>query len=104
MEEGMEIGKRARQLFPGGVLIPPQEIELAANQTARLIADQKVPTIFEATFCVEGYVAKADVLLRDKRGWHPLEVKSPAVLPVHSPTSNYKERYLELHVEYMRKP
>ncbi len=76
MEEGSEIGRRARLLYPDGVLIPPQKSEAAAEQTARLMADRTVSTIFEATFCVDGYVAKADILLRAKRGWHLLEVKS----------------------------
>jgi hypothetical protein len=76
MEEGSEIGRRARLLYPAGVLIPPQKSDSAAIQTARLMADRKVSAIFEATFCIDGYVAKADILLRAKRGWHLLEVKS----------------------------
>ena len=76
MEEGVEIGRRARLLYSGGVLVPWQKSESAAKQTARLMADRKVSAIFEATFCVEGYVAKADILIRKKRGWHLMEVKS----------------------------
>ena len=76
MEEGIEIGRRARLIFPGGVLVPWKKSEAAAEQTARLMADRKVSAIFEATFCVDGYIAKADILLRAKRGWHLLEVKS----------------------------
>lgn len=76
MEEGTEIGRRARLLFPNGVLVPQQRTEAAAGQTAQLMADRKVAAIFEATFCVDDYVAKADILLRAKRGWHLLEVKS----------------------------
>lgn len=76
MEEGQEIGRRARLLFPDGVLVPWQKTEAAVKQTARLMADRMVPAIFEATFCAGDYVAKTDVLLREKRGWHLLEVKS----------------------------
>ena len=76
MEGGSEIGRRARLLYPRDVLVPPQKSESAAEQSARLMADRKVSAIFEATFCVDGYVAKADILLRAKRGWHLLEVKS----------------------------
>ncbi|MBI3864911.1 MAG: DUF2779 domain-containing protein [Planctomycetia bacterium] len=76
MEEGLEIGRRARLLFPGGVFVPAKESTAAARETARLMADPKVLAIFEATFRVDGYVAKADILLRAKRGWRLLEVKS----------------------------
>lgn len=76
MEEGIEIGKRARHLFPGGKLVTSQNAETASKLTARLMANRKTSAIFEATFCVDGYVAKADVLVREKRGWHLLEVKS----------------------------
>lgn len=76
MEEGMEVGRRARQLFADGMHVPPQKSEAAAKQTVGLMADRKVSAIFEATFCVDRYVAKADILLREKNGWHLLEVKS----------------------------
>jgi hypothetical protein len=76
MEEGIEVGKRARLLYPGGVLVPWQRSEAAVEQTARLMADQNVLAIFEAAFIAGDYVAKADILLRQKRGWHVLEVKS----------------------------
>src|SRR5689334_12674810 len=68
MEEGREIGRQARLLFPGGVLIPLQDSAAAAEQTAKLMADPEIPAIFEATFCADDYVAKADVLVRKKKG------------------------------------
>jgi len=76
MEEGIEIGRRARLLYPGGVLVQMQRPESAAAYTARLITDRTVSAVFEATFCAKNYVAKADVLIRQEPGWHLLEVKS----------------------------
>jgi hypothetical protein len=76
MEEGMEIGRRARGLFPGGRLVPPQTTSAAVELTRKLMADPKGSSIFEGTFAVDGYVAKADILQRRSKGWHLLEVKS----------------------------
>src|SRR5262245_5113862 len=76
MEEGIEIGRCARQLYPGGVLVSLQKSEAVAEQTARLMADPKVPAIFEAAFITGDYIARADILHRKERGWHLLEVKS----------------------------
>jgi hypothetical protein len=76
MEEGIEIGKRARLLYPGGVLVPWQRADAGAEQTSRLMVDTSVSAIFEAAFIAGDYIAKADLLLREKRGWHLLEVKS----------------------------
>ena len=33
-------------------------------------------TIFEATFLTDEYAAKADILTRNGKGWHLIEVKS----------------------------
>ena len=68
MEEWQEIGRRARRLFTEGVLVPWQKTAAAVKQTSGLMADQKIPANFETTFCADYYVAKADILLREKRG------------------------------------
>ena len=77
MEQGVEIGSRARLLFPGGILVE-EKGNAALLRTKILMADPAVTTIFEAYFLVDRFVARADVLLRKKDGWHMLEVKSSA--------------------------
>ena len=76
MEQGGTIGRRARRLFPDGVLISTGDIESAAAETAGHVRAGGPQTLLEATFATEGYVAKADVLTRTEDGWHLIEVKS----------------------------
>jgi hypothetical protein len=76
MEQGAEIGRRARKLFPGGVTIDSPDLEMAAATTTELMEAGGPPSLFEATFVVDEYAAKADVLRRDEGGWHLMEVKS----------------------------
>jgi predicted RecB family nuclease len=76
LEQGNQVGERARKQFPGGVLVdleynhPDRE-----PRTRRLIA-AGVPAIFEATFTAENTYAAIDVLLREDAGWTLIEVKS----------------------------
>lgn len=76
IEQGLEIGKIARTLDPQGVLIDEYCVESGAKKTLRLLNDPDVPTVFEATFLVDRFVAKADVLRRAKDSWQMVEVKS----------------------------
>ena len=79
MEQGQLIGQQARLLYPGGILVDQQRPSDAARRTARLLADPKVPTIFEAAFQWDGYTTRADVLVRGNGGWTVKEVKSALV-------------------------
>lgn len=76
MEAGVEIGQRARELFPEGVIIATGNLDAAALQTAVLVRPDGPSVLFEATFVVGGYAAKADVLKRIGDRWHLIEVKS----------------------------
>jgi Domain of unknown function(DUF2779). len=76
MQEGNEIGERARRLFPEGILVDDRDVTRAAERTAQLMADAKVKVIFEATFLAGDYVARADILIRERKGWQVTEVKS----------------------------
>jgi len=76
IEQGAEIGGRARELYPQGKLIDERVPVKAANETITLLADKKQSIIFEATFLVDSYVTRADILKREKKGWHLVEVKS----------------------------
>ncbi len=85
MEQGEEIGRRARLLFPGGILIEDKG-NSALGRTKKLMADPGITKIFEAYFLVDRFVARADVLLHEEKGWHMLEVKS---------SSSEKKEYLD---------
>jgi len=78
IEQGAEIGRRARQLYPNGILLDEKTLNAAAEKTATLLADKRQTVIFEATSLIDGYVTRADILHRKKKGWHLVEVKSSA--------------------------
>ena len=86
MEIGREIDQKAHLLFPGGVLIeeePWQHAE-AADRTAALMNDARVPAIFEAAFQYEDIRIRVDVLERlDGGAWGLREVKSSTGLKDH---------------------
>jgi predicted RecB family nuclease len=75
MQQGREIGELARQLFPNGFLVSKAAMKTAAELTQELIPSG-VNELFEAAFMAGPFVAKADILKREERGWHVLEVKS----------------------------
>lgn len=75
LEQGNEVEAEARKLFPGAVQITATE-DGAVDETLSLI-DAKTPTIFQATFVVDGFIAKNDMLVYDKANdkWDLYEVK-----------------------------
>jgi hypothetical protein len=94
---GLEIGRMAHVLFPGGVLIeePPWEHAKAVTRTAALMADRSVPAIFEAAFEHSGVRIRVDVLERLPRGWWGLrEVKSSGEVK----DQHYEDVAVQLHV------
>jgi hypothetical protein len=76
MAEGQEIGRKAWSLYPDGVVVRTADFDAAIEFTARQMRDAQTTAIFEATFSVDGYAAKADMLVREGAGWRLLEVKS----------------------------
>jgi CRISPR/Cas system-associated exonuclease Cas4 (RecB family) len=76
IEQGQEIGRRARGLYPGGVLVAESDMAAASAATAAALDDPAAPALFEAAFLVDGYAARADVLRWTDGGWHLIEVKS----------------------------
>ena len=83
---GIEIGRMAHLLFPGGVVVQekPWEHAAAVTRTAALMADRSVPTIFEAAFEHNGVRIRVDVLERRARGyWGMYEVKSSGGVKDH---------------------
>ena len=69
MAEGREIGHRARNSFPGGILVDEFCLDAAAAKTLELMAYPNVPAISEATRLVDQFVANADILVRQPCGW-----------------------------------
>jgi hypothetical protein len=86
MDMGAVIGTKAHLLFPGGVLVteePWQHAEAVAR-TAALMADARVPAIFEAAFAYDGIRIRVDVMERLASGaWGLREVKSSSRLKDH---------------------
>jgi len=79
LEVGTEIGRQARALFPGGVLVDEEAWQhgKAVARTQALLADPAVPAVFEAAFVHAGVRIRVDVLERLARGtWGLREVKS----------------------------
>jgi len=65
-EQGAEVGRVARSLFPGGVLVeaPARDRAGALERTRALLADADVPAIFEAAFEHGGVHVRVDALER----------------------------------------
>jgi hypothetical protein len=76
MEQGQEIERRARELYPEGLVIDDVNPETACEKTNAAIQNRKVTTIFGGTFQVDGYITRTDILRRVKGGWELDEVKS----------------------------
>ncbi len=75
MEEGIEVHNRARKLFPEGRLISGENIT-AYELTQKMLKNRECSVILEGTFITDGYITKADILIREPKGWKIIEVKS----------------------------
>ncbi len=76
IEQGIKIGKRARGLYPDGLLIDNMDLVSASKKTKSLMDDPSVPIIFEGAFLIDGLVTRADILKRKGDSWRVFEVKS----------------------------
>ena len=86
VEIGEEIGRKARLLFPGGVLVDegPSGHARAATRTAALMSEEPVPAVFEGTFEFDGIRIRADALERlTDMAWGLREVKGSTGLKDH---------------------
>ena len=85
IDVGLEIGRKARLLFPGGMLVEeaPWQHADAVARTAALMQDPSVPAIFEAAFAHHDVRLRVDVLERRPDGWGLLEVKSSSGVKDH---------------------
>lgn len=73
--QGREIGRRARTLYPDGLMVADVNLSSAARKTTDAL-HSSVPAIFEGAFLADGFVTRADVLEQEAEGWHLIEVKS----------------------------
>lgn len=72
-DQGNRVGERARTEFPGGILIPNDDSRIEATRQA--IASG-ASVIFEASFIADDVFVAVDILVRERRGWRLIEVKS----------------------------
>jgi len=79
MEQGRDIEMMARSLFPGGLAIEDANLDLAHEKTLNAIKNRDVSAIFDATFMVDNFVTKIDILQRVRGGSSLNEVKSSVV-------------------------
>ena len=64
MEQGIEIGRRARSFYPGGTPIEEPNLNRAAELTTTAISDPDISVIYEGTFLFGEFATKADILKR----------------------------------------
>lgn len=76
LRAGQKVDKLAREQFRNGRLIPYrlQPAEMAA--LTRQALAEGAETLFQATFIVEDFLVKVDILTLTEAGWHLIEVKS----------------------------
>lgn len=86
LEQGDEVGRLACLAFPGGVRVEhgKDNLEDAVRQTRELLANRKVPAIFEGAFEHGNILVRVDILQRRPReSWRLIEVKSATNLKDH---------------------
>lgn len=77
VEQGKQIGEKARELYPNGVLVDETNHNSATMTTQGLLNKLNVATIFEGSFSVGNFLTKADILRRQHDDdWQLIEVKS----------------------------
>lgn len=74
---GHEVGHLAQQLFPGGIdaSLNAKGAQEVANNTQQLLQN-KITTIYEATFVFNSVLIMVDILYFDGEKWNAYEVKS----------------------------
>ena len=77
-DTGTAVGELAQERYPGGKLVAFDHFHAdeALAQTAELLDDPSVPSIYEAAFIYQDVLVRVDVLERTDTGWNLVEVKS----------------------------
>lgn len=91
---GREVGVRARELFPGGVLVSEADPAAAAARTRALLDDPTVPAIFEAALEADHVRIRIDVLERMGATLGLREIKASTVVK----EEHLDDVALQLHV------
>jgi hypothetical protein len=76
---GTDIGKLARDLFPGGIDMSPRsptQYQKKAEETASAMLNPAFSVIYEAVVKHNDVLIMLDILVRNKQGWDAYEVKS----------------------------
>jgi hypothetical protein len=97
-DQGHLVGARARERFPGGVLIdlPHNAVEARVAETAAALA-AGAPAIFEASFLADHVFVMVDVLERVNGGFNMIEVKaSKSLKDEHIPDATVQTHVLKL--------
>jgi hypothetical protein len=78
LADGHRVGRIARELWAGGVLVtePSARHARAAARTSLLLEDASVSAIFEGAFAHDGLRIRADVIARNGSSFELVEVKS----------------------------
>ncbi len=71
LNQGTAVGELARNLFPGGALMP-----IDIEKALRLTKSGKAPAVFEACVLAEGVLCRIDILRREGQQFDIIEVKS----------------------------
>ena len=89
LEQGNEVESYSRNLFPDGIEVVGTGEE-ACQETVRLMT-AKIPTIFQATFIVDGFIARNDALVYDTANncWDLYEVKGSNSLKENTPEHDH---------------
>jgi len=91
-QQGHDAGDVARDIFPGGILIPFDGVTFDDQISMTLKALKTAKVIYEAAFSFGGVFVKADVMRKVGRSWELYEVKS---------STEVKEVYLnDVAVQY----
>lgn len=78
-DEGSAVGEKAREYFPGGVLVDNKPWDFIGSlKRTRELLSARTPIIYEAAFEHNGCYARADIIryLPDIQRWQVFEVKS----------------------------
>jgi hypothetical protein len=76
MEQGKEVGRYAREMYPEGIYICGQNNAELATLTRDLLNYSKTGIFFEATFVSNDCIAKADIVIKNGDSLELIEVKS----------------------------
>jgi len=73
---GYAVGDMACNLYPGVMVEYDSGLSAAIKETTRLVADEQVQRIHEATFSFDNVLVRVDLLERTDAGWILTEVKA----------------------------